>query len=145
MTRILDLRKTTDSDDIFIVLEYVDGDLEDLIASNKIEINESTIIKILYNLLCAMNFLETANVIHRDIKPQNILIDPATLEVKLCDFGLARSDPEVNPRPSTPYNKNLRRDYAKEQAASREERGKRRRDLSNHVATRPYRAPEIIV
>lgn len=48
---------------------------------------------ILYNSLCALNFLHTANVMHRDIKPSNLLIDNQC-GVKICDFGLARSCPE---------------------------------------------------
>jgi cyclin-dependent kinase 2 len=30
-------------------------------------------------------------VIHRDLKPQNLLVDASTKTVKLCDFGLARA------------------------------------------------------
>jgi len=45
---------------------------------------------IMYNLLCAMNFLHTANVMHRDLKPANILIDDECL-IKLCDFGMSRT------------------------------------------------------
>ena len=48
---------------------------------------------ILYNLLCAVNFLHTANVIHRDLKPGNILLTDQC-SVRICDFGLARSNPK---------------------------------------------------
>lgn len=48
---------------------------------------------ILYNLLCAVNFLHTANVIHRDLKPSNVLLTDQC-SVKICDFGLARTVPE---------------------------------------------------
>ena len=41
-----------------------------------------------------MSFIHMANVMHRDIKPANILIS-ATCEVKICDFGLARSMPQA--------------------------------------------------
>ena len=49
-----------------------------------------------------MEFLHSANIIHRDIKPMNILIDPTSLQIKICDFGLSRSDPDVSPREATP-------------------------------------------
>jgi serine/threonine protein kinase len=43
----------------------------------------------LYNLLHALNFLHSANVIHRDVKPANILVDPNYM-IKICDFGMSR-------------------------------------------------------
>ena len=46
-------------------------------------------------MLCAMKFLHQSNIIHRDLKPGNILVDLLTLNVKICDFGLARTMPEI--------------------------------------------------
>lgn len=51
-----------------------------------------------YQILCGLKFLHSANVIHRDLKPTNILIGEYR-DAKLCDFGLsrvadARFDPE---------------------------------------------------
>jgi len=40
-----------------------------------------------------VNFLDTANVIHRDLKPGNILLTDQC-SVKICDFGLARTKPK---------------------------------------------------
>lgn len=48
---------------------------------------------VLYNLLCAISYCHSSNVIHRDIKPANILINQKC-QVKICDFGLARTLPE---------------------------------------------------
>ena len=52
-------------------------------------------IKIIYNTLCSIAFLQEANVLHRDIKPGNLLIDQ-NYDVKICDFGMARSLPKAN-------------------------------------------------
>ena len=43
----------------------------------------------MYNLLCGINYLHSAGVIHRDIKPGNILVTQ-DCTAKICDFGLAR-------------------------------------------------------
>tara|TARA_B110000305_G_C18799537_1_gene342000 strand:+ start:321 stop:473 length:153 start_codon:yes stop_codon:yes gene_type:complete len=45
-------------------------------------------------MLCALNFIHKANVMHRDLKPGNILIDD-DCNVLLCDFGLARTSPKI--------------------------------------------------
>lgn len=49
----------------------------------------------MYNILCSLHYLHSANIMHRDIKPTNILID-YNCRAKLCDFGLARKRPDVN-------------------------------------------------
>ena len=54
------------------------------------ELSEDHIIIILYNQLCALNFIHSANILHRDLKPSNFLID-SLCSVKLCDFGLSRA------------------------------------------------------
>ncbi|KAI7863355.1 kinase-like domain-containing protein [Spinellus fusiger] len=43
-----------------------------------------------YQLLRALAFIHSLGICHRDIKPQNILIDPVTGLLKLCDFGSAK-------------------------------------------------------
>jgi len=55
----------------------------------KTELEEEHIVTILYNQLCALNYIHSANIIHRDLKPSNFLID-SKCNVKICDFGLAR-------------------------------------------------------
>lgn len=45
---------------------------------------------ILYNLICGIKYLHSANIMHRDIKPNNILID-SNCNIKFCDFGLSRN------------------------------------------------------
>lgn len=72
----------------------------------------------IYQILCGLKYIHSANVLHRDLKPGNLLVN-ADCELKICDFGLARGfsmDPEENAGYMTEY-----------------------------VATRWYRAPEIML
>ena len=49
-----------------------------------------------YQLLRALNYIHRHNVMHRDIKPQNLLIDPTCHVLKVCDFGSAKKIDEEN-------------------------------------------------
>ncbi|KAK6054758.1 hypothetical protein COOONC_07736 [Cooperia oncophora] len=69
------------------------------------------------NILRGLKYIHSANVIHRDLKPSNILLN-SNCDLKICDFGLARiTDP--------------RKDHTG--------------FLTEYVATRWYRAPEIML
>ena len=75
-------------------MELMETDFKQLLTSvPDTEIQEEHIVTMLYNQLCALNFLHSANIIHRDLKPANFLIN-SNCHVKLCDFGLARAQPE---------------------------------------------------
>jgi len=45
----------------------------------------------LYQMLCGIAYCHSHRVLHRDLKPQNLLIDRRTNSLKLADFGLARA------------------------------------------------------
>jgi mitogen-activated protein kinase 1/3 len=74
---------------IYTVMEYAESDLKKVIKSS-IHLQLPHIQTIVYNLLCAVKYLHESNVLHRDMKPANILVNE-DCTVKLCDFGLARS------------------------------------------------------
>lgn len=46
----------------------------------------------MYQLFRSLAYIHSQGVCHRDIKPQNLLVDPETAILKLCDFG--RSVPD---------------------------------------------------
>ena len=74
----------------------------------------------IYQTLRALKALHSADVIHRDLKPSNLLLN-ANCDLKVCDFGLARSTRSTNPG------------------------GKEAGLMTEYVATRWYRAPEIML
>ena len=78
-----------DNDVYYIVMEYVHGGrtLEDYCAvDNLLTINE--IVTVIYKCASALDYAHKNGVIHRDIKPRNILVT-ADKEVKISDFGIA--------------------------------------------------------
>lgn len=71
-----------------LVMEYIKGNsLRELIKEGGLEINKT--IKIVIQMLEAVNYAHHQSVFHRDLKPENILITEEEI-VKITDFGLAR-------------------------------------------------------
>ncbi|XP_039135114.1 cell division control protein 2 homolog A-like isoform X3 [Dioscorea cayenensis subsp. rotundata] len=76
---------------IYLVFEYMDLDLKKYINSCPDYVKDPRIIKkFLYQILDALSYCHSHRVLHRDLKPQNLLIDKRSKSVKLADFGLAR-------------------------------------------------------
>ena len=73
----------------FIVMEYVDGRLlKDVLTDGPLEPAEAT--RIISQVLTALEYSHRAGVVHRDIKPGNIMITSSG-QVKVMDFGIARA------------------------------------------------------
>ncbi|EDO17161.1 hypothetical protein Kpol_1072p31 [Vanderwaltozyma polyspora DSM 70294] len=77
---------------IFIAMEYMGGRSLDAIYLNLLNlggrIGEKVLGKIAESVLRGLSYLHERKVIHRDIKPQNILLNEKG-QVKLCDFGVS--------------------------------------------------------
>ena len=99
---------------LFLVFEFVDKNLLELIEENPKGLDPNIIKTIIYQLCKAIKYLHGQKIIHRDIKPENLLIAKNN-ETKLCDFGFARL------------------------ISGNSEK------LTDYVATRWYRAPELLI
>ncbi len=81
-----------DSQGLFYVMEYVDGKtLAQIIKDNDIK-DLSGKLNILRQLLDGLQYVHNKGVVHRDLKPDNIMVGNRTKNVKIIDFGLAISD-----------------------------------------------------
>jgi serine/threonine protein kinase len=85
--------------DIFLVTELMETDLGSVIKSRQ-DLSLDQILIIFYQILVGINYMHAAGVMHRDLKPRNILLS-RHCDVKICDFGLARS--ERSNQPLTDY------------------------------------------
>jgi len=100
--------------DIYLVLELMDTDLHYIIHSKQ-ALTDDHIQYFIYQILRGLKAIHSASVLHRDLKPNNLLVNK-NCDLKICDFGLARGvDGSVS-------------------AA-----------LTEYVVTRWYRAPELLV
>ncbi len=79
----------TESDGTYLVMEYIEGgDLKKYLRLNApLEIDAA--LAIVTQVLRILSACHARNVIHRDLKPQNIMVDENRL-VRLLDFGIAR-------------------------------------------------------
>eukprot|EP01023_Acetabularia_acetabulum_P057188 TRINITY_DN6654_c0_g2_i1.p1 TRINITY_DN6654_c0_g2~~TRINITY_DN6654_c0_g2_i1.p1 ORF type:complete len:498 (-),score=59.94 TRINITY_DN6654_c0_g2_i1:5720-7213(-) len=111
--------KAENNKDIYLLFEYMETDLHAVIRAGILEDVHKRYI--MYQLFKGLKYMHSGQLIHRDIKPSNLLLN-CECGVKLADFGLTRSLSQMR---------------------SLQEGGNR--VMTDYVATRWYRAPEIIL
>src|SRR5690242_18066137 len=74
----------------YIVMEYVDGHTLREIVKTQGPLSQQRVIEIMADVCAALDFSHKHNIIHRDVKPANIMINRAGA-VKVMDFGIARA------------------------------------------------------
>ena len=121
ITDILPVKSPEHLEDVYIATELMESDLAEVVAGGHV-LEQDQLSYIFYQVLRGLLYIHSANVIHRDIKPGNILIN-SECDVKICDFGLARVVKQAQ-------------DSLDSEAA---------REMTEYVATRWYRAPEIML
>ncbi|KLO19068.1 kinase-like protein [Schizopora paradoxa] len=107
-----------DFNEVYLFLEPMEADLQQIIKSGQPLTNEH-VQYFLYQILRGMKYVHSASVVHRDLKPGNLLVN-SDCELKICDFGLARGFDAVPDENQATH-------------------------MTEYVATRWYRAPEIML
>src|SRR6185369_15086576 len=78
-----------DGDIAFLVMEYIQGDDLKHHLDKGVRYTLEQSLKMIRDLLSALDYAHKQGIVHRDIKPANLLIEPGG-RVKLTDFGVAR-------------------------------------------------------
>jgi serine/threonine protein kinase len=91
IVQVFDSGRDTDSQRHYIVMEYVEGpSCADLLREHKLLDIEWTV-HLLRDACHGLDYAHRAGVVHRDVKPGNLLVARATNATKLADFGIAKA------------------------------------------------------
>ncbi|CAD6190302.1 unnamed protein product [Caenorhabditis auriculariae] len=100
--------------ELYVLTELMQSDLHKIIVSPQ-SLTIDHVKVFVYQILRGLKYLHSANILHRDIKPGNLLVNSNCI-LKICDFGLARMwDP------------------------------RERQNMTHEVVTQYYRAPELLM
>nr|CAG8467989.1 10276_t:CDS:10 [Entrophospora candida]CAG8491724.1 2755_t:CDS:10 [Entrophospora candida] len=113
----MDITDINDFNEIYLFQELMEADLHQIIRSEQ-PLTDAHFQYFIYQICRGLKYIHSANVLHRDLKPGNLLVN-ADCELKICDFGLARGFSD-----SPDHNSKF---------------------MTEYVATRWYRAPEIML
>ena len=105
-------------DDIYLVSEFMDTDLHSVIQSAQV-LTDKYLQYFTFQMMKGVAYMHACNVLHRDMKPTNILVKK-NCDLKICDLGLARVDRGITREDTSVF-------------------------MTEHVVTRWYRAPEVIL
>jgi len=88
IARLLDAGVMADGTQPYLVLEYIDGEPIDQYCQ-RLALSVEARLRLMLDVLAAVAQAHNRLILHRDLKPTNILVDKAG-EVKLLDFGIAK-------------------------------------------------------
>jgi glycogen synthase kinase 3 beta len=88
-------QQNPESGEIFLnmVMEYMPENLYKTLKYNHkhhFQIPHIVVKVYAYQLFRALSYIHALGVVHRDVKPHNLLVDQHTYQLKLCDFGSAK-------------------------------------------------------
>jgi serine/threonine protein kinase len=118
IVRLHDIHFEFDKKSLSLTFEYIELDLAKYLKNldgRGLSLGLTQIKQIMFKMINAINYLHERAILHRDLKPCNILVDKSGGQLKIADFGLSRGF-------QLPF-----------------------RPLSNEIVTLWYRAPEILL
>lgn len=80
----------SDGEITYLVMEYVPGNTLRDVMREECPMAPRRALSLIEQVLIALSAAHAAHIIHRDVKPENVLITP-TGDIKVADFGLARA------------------------------------------------------
>lgn len=89
---IFDVWEDPDSGSTYIIMEYIQGISLAQILKNNVPLSIDQIVRIGVQICNGLDFAHSKGVVHRDIKPGNILLTDDLYVTKIADFGIARLD-----------------------------------------------------
>ncbi len=92
---VYDLGEDSDTNECFMVMEYLEGKSVDLLIDEQGKLSLNLSMKIGIQTCEALNYLHKKNIVHRDVKPANLMYCNSGM-VKLMDFGLVRVDDNLD-------------------------------------------------
>ena len=75
---------------LYLVFEYVESTLLEELERRPEGLEPLSVKKVMWQLVRGLEYLHSHQVIHRDVKPENLLLSRTGI-LKLCDFGFART------------------------------------------------------
>lgn len=140
---LLDIQKPdnkTGYNDVYIITELMETDLHRVIYSRQ-ELSDEHIQYFIYQILRGVLFLHSAGVVHRDLRPANILANK-NCDLKICDLGMDHGifKDDDNSVQKLIDNPNLNIELSSDMIYDDS-----KKDLTEKVIARWYRAPECIL
>jgi serine/threonine protein kinase len=165
-------------EDLYIVFTKMDCDLLRVLQDSGQHLTDDHIVHFMRQMLKALKYMHGSGVIHRDLKPGNVLLTE-DCKLRVCDFGLARGFNEIDVQSAANTPRGVGSSSSSSTSSSSSSSSsttttttsttttttspststststttpnfstkvpKLRRQMTQHVATRWYRAPELIL